>query len=100
MSSSIEERRLAALDCRRPDPDFIERLEEMLADARRGETVGFVGVVLYHEGMVDYSWFDSRKPNWDRAVIADRVVGALDRLRFVLHCERHGIDTEDSFNPK
>lgn len=95
-----EERKLRRIETRRPDPELVQRLEMLLEDAKRGEVVGFCGVLLFHEGQADYAWFDARLPGWDSSVVSDRVIGALERMKFLLLSERHQLDAKDTWELK
>lgn len=92
--------KIATIDNRKPDPEFISRVEKLLEDAKSGEVTGFVGVVMFHEGLIDYLWHDSIKLRPDSSVVGDRVIGALERLKFILMAERHGLDPFDSWETK
>lgn len=84
-----------AIDVRNPNPDLIECLEGLLADAKAGAIVGMAGASVFPDGTSRTFFISPENQSYKTSSASDHVLGALSRLNFQLLCERHGIDIEE-----
>ena len=83
MKASNKDNNIREILSANPNPKMIEMAEKLLADAKAGEIVGFVGCLMFKDQQVDDTWVES--PHWwHTSVSSDRIIGALSRLKFRL----------------
>lgn len=78
-----------------PNPKLVNYLEELLADARAGEVVGIVGVAIFENRDTGPLWIPPPAVDRATAVDGDRILGALERLKFELLAGRYQVELED-----
>ena len=74
---------VSPIEVKEANPLLIESLKEMLADAESGTLVGCLGVAIYHDGKTDDFWVESQRAH-DVTILSDRIVGSLERCKFLL----------------
>lgn len=79
-----------------PNDRLIAYLETLLEDARSGEVVSVAGALIFHGGNSSEFWVMADK-SYDLHLHSDRLVGALERMKFQMMCHRQGIDTDDTW---
>ncbi len=79
-----------------PNAKLVKRCEELLEDAESGEIQGIVGVVVYDTSSTSEFWVPPPK-GYDVALVSDRIVGCIERIKYQLLSHRYNVDAEDSW---